>query len=329
MSINEKNKKISIIVPIYNTEKYLKRCLDSIINQEYKNIEIILVNDGSNDGSLKICNMYKEKDKRIIVIDKEHSGVSDIRNIGIKKATGDYIGFVDSDDYIDKDMFKNLINAIEKYKCDISMCDLKETYNTNDESKPCKLKYVKMDKIESLKQLLYDKNIGNYLMVKLFKKELFKNIEFPVGKTYEDISTTYKLFSKVDSIVYIPVPMYHYYQRSDSIVNNKTRESIKNYIQAIFERYYDLKNNIKDLELYNVYSIVNVVIKMSIWAIDIKDCELFNNEIYSYFCKMEKELKYVDEEKLIKIMTDMEKACFYLFKIDKKYLRNFIEEKLK
>ena len=124
---------ISIIVPIYNTEKYLERCLQSILNQSYRNIEIILVNDGSDDNSLAICNKYKDKDKRIIVIDKKHTGVADTRNIGLEKASGNYIGFVDSDDYIDIDMFKKLIVGAEKYKCDISMCDLIETYNTNDE----------------------------------------------------------------------------------------------------------------------------------------------------------------------------------------------------
>ena len=98
--------KISIIVPIYNTEKYLGNCLNSIINQTYKNLEIILINDGSTDNSLSICNNYKNKDNRIKIVNKTHTGVSDTRNIGIKNATGEYIGFVDSDDYIEQDLLK-------------------------------------------------------------------------------------------------------------------------------------------------------------------------------------------------------------------------------
>ncbi len=325
----KQNNKISIIVPIYNTEQYLEQCIQSIIKQEYKNIEIILVNDGSTDNSLNICNKYKNIDNRIIVIDKKHTGVSDTRNTGIKKATGDYIGFVDSDDYIDKDMFKTLINGAEKYQCEISMCDLIETYKVNDETKKNKVKYIIMDKKQALEQLLYDKNIGNYVTVKLFKRKLFENILFPVGRFYEDISTTYKLFEKANKIIYNPVPMYHYYQRSESIVNNITREGINDYINAVFERYYDLKNNQNDLDLYNVYSIVNVVIKMSFWSIKIKDFELFDNEIYNYYCKMEKELNLVDEGKLVSIMTGLEKACFYLFKLDKEYLKNFIKNVIK
>lgn len=226
--------KVSIIVPIYNTEKYLERCLQSLINQDYKNIEIILINDGSNDNSLAICNKYKNKDNRIIVIDKEHTGVADTRNIGLREATGDYIGFVDSDDYIDKDMFKKLVQGAEKYKCEISMCDLIETYNINDEIKEYKLEYIQMDRKQALEQLLYDRNIGNYMTVKLFKRELFDGIQFPIGTLYEDIYTAYKLFNKTDNILYIPIPMYHYYQRSDSIVNNITRESIRTIYKSYF-----------------------------------------------------------------------------------------------
>lgn len=323
------NKKISIIVPIYNMEQYLERCLLSLIHQDYQNLEIILINDGSTDNSINICNKYKKIDNRIIVINKEHSGLSDTRNIGIKKATGDYIGFVDSDDYIDKDMFKNLIEGAEKYQCEISMCDLVETYNPNEKAKRDPLNYIKMNKKQALEQLLYDKNIGNYVIDKLFSKTLFDNISFPIGKLYEDISTTYKLFIKANNIIYIPTTMYYYYQRSDSIVNNITRESILDYINAVFERYYDLKNNYNFSNLYTVYSLVNVVIKMSIWSIKIQDYELFDNTIYDYYCKLEKELYLVDEGNLIKIMTNLEKACFYLLKLDKQYLISFIENKLK
>ena len=322
------NKKISIIMPIYNTEKYLENSIQSILKQEYKNLEILLINDGSNDNSLKICNKFKEQDNRIIVINKKHTGLSDTRNIGIKKATGDYIGFVDSDDYIDKKMFKKLIEGAEKYQCDIAMCDITETYSQNDKEKQQTSEYIKMNKKQAIDQLLYDRNIGNYIVVKLIKKELFKGIEFPVGKLYEDISTTYKLFNRAENIIYIPEEMYHYYQREDSLVNNITNQSIQYYIQAVFDRYYDLKNNYNFLDIYSVYSIVNVVIKMFNWSIRIKDYELFDNEIYNYYCKMQKEIELVDEQKMLSIMTVYEKACFYLLKLDKEYLKNFIEYRL-
>lgn len=320
-------KKISIIVPIYNTGKYLKRCLNSIIEQEYKNIEIILVNDGSNDNSLSICNSYKNKDDRIIVIDKKHTGVADSRNVGIKRATGEYIGFVDSDDYIDKDMYKKLIFISEKCNAEIAMCDLVQTFKQYDKKRKGKEYFMRLNKEQALRLLLYDKYIGNYLWVKIFKKELFDDIKFPTGQIYEDISTTYKLFRKANNLVYLPIKMYHYYQREESICNNKTRKTIKQYLTAIFERYYDLKCTLKseNLQLYNVYSIVNSVIKMSIWAIEIQDYELFYNEILNYFYQIEEEIKLVDELELIKIMSDAEKVCFYLQRIDIESLKKFIE----
>ena len=323
------NKVISIIVPIYNTERYLERCLESIINQEYKNLEIILINDGSEDNSIDICEKYKKTDNRIIIINKEHTGVSDTRNVGLKNATGEYIGFVDSDDYINKEMFKQLIEGAEKFKCDISMCDLIETNSFKNEVCEYKSKNVLMNKKEALEQLLYDKNIGNYMTVKLFRRELMEDIKFPENTFYEDIYVAYKLFQKANNILYIPIPMYNYYQRKDSIVNNVTIQSIQQYLKAVFERYYDLKKTSRGITLYNVYSIVNVVIKMSIWAIKISDFELFDNLIYNYYCKMKKELYLVDEGELVKIMTDLEKACFYLLKLDNSFLKDFIKKYLK
>lgn len=315
--------KISIIVAVYNTENYLEQCIESIINQEYKNLEIILINDGSTDNSLSICNKYKTKDSRIIVVDKPHTGVADTKNHGLEIATGDFIGFVDSDDYINKDMFKHMIVGIEKYNADISMCDLEETTSRNRFNTTNRVNYIEMSQKEALEQLLYDKNIGNYMTVKLFKKEVFKNIKFPVGRLYEDISIAYKLFKNAEKIVYTPTVMYHYYQRKESIVNNKTRHSITEYLNSIFERYYELKN--ENLDLYNVYSIVNVVIKMSVWAIKIGDYELYDNDIYNYYCKVKEELPLIREAELVELMTDFEKASFYVLKLDKECLKNLIQ----
>ena len=124
----KKNNLISIIVPIYNVEKYLKKCIDSIINQTYKNLEIILVDDGSPDNCGKICDEYAKKDNRIKVIHKENGGVSSARNVGVENATGEYIGFVDSDDYIEKDMYEVLINNLKKENADISIISNYEVY---------------------------------------------------------------------------------------------------------------------------------------------------------------------------------------------------------
>lgn len=321
------NKKISIIVPIYNTEEYLEKCINSLINQKYKSIEIILVNDGSTDGSLKICNFYQKKDPRIVVISKKHTGVSDTRNVGIQQATGDYIGFVDSDDYVDPDMFYHLIIGLQKYHAQIAMCDLEETENQTNEKINKNVDYIEMTSKQALQELLYDKNIGNYLVVKLFSKKVFSGIKFPVGRLYEDIAVAYKLFLKATKIVYIPLPMYHYFQRKESIVNHITRKSIEDYLKALFERYYNLKDSSTDLNLYNVYSIVNVVIKMSVWAIRIKDYELYDDTIQEYFNKMKEELVLVKESELMKLFNDFETEAFFLGTKDLGLLREWIKKK--
>lgn len=320
-------KKISIIVPIYNTEMYLARCINSLITQDYQNIEIILVNDGSTDESIAICEQYQKVDSRIIMIDKKHTGVGDTRNVGISRATGDYIGFVDSDDYIDKDMFSCLIIGTEKYHAEIAMCDLKETTQENFQKSHDNIDYIEMNKQQALEQLLYDKNIGNYMTVRLFKSTLFNDIKFPFGKLYEDIHIAYKLFCKATKLVYIPIPMYHYFQRPQSIVNNITRYSIQQYLYAIFERYYHLKEQYKNLNLYNVYSIVNVVIKMSIWSIKIHDYDLYDNEIYHYFHKVEEELFLIDETALIKLLNVTEREYWNLLRKNKDLLRKTIEKR--
>ncbi len=318
-------KKVSIIVPIYNTEKYLERSIDSIIAQSHKNLEIILINDGSSDKSIEICKEYQKKDKRIVVIDKEHTGVSDSRNIGIMKATGDYIGFVDSDDYIEADMFKILVEAAEKHGADISMCDLKET-SKGDEKNTYKVDFVELSKNEALNNLLYDKNIGNYMCVKLFKRKLFENITFPVNQMFEDISVAYKLFNKSNKIIYTNTVLYYYFQRSSSIVNNETRESLTDYLNAVFNRYYDLKNSNDQILLYNVYSIVNVLIRVCKCSIKIKDYELYENIISGkYYEKVKEDLKLVDEIELIKLMDDFERDCFLILKKNREGLRNFME----
>ncbi|MCL2860014.1 MAG: glycosyltransferase [Oscillospiraceae bacterium] len=327
----KKEKLISIIVPIYNTEKYLKKCLDSIINQTYQNLEIILINDGSTDKSYEICKKYKNKDDRIILINKKNNtGQSDARNRGLNIAKGDFIGFVDSDDIIHKDMFKILLNNINNYNCEISMCNILEvedTPNVKIDVKVSKVsKSIKIDRKTALNELLLDREcFRNYPAVKLFKRELFNDIRFPKGRLYEDIRIIYKLFERANNLVYVNDYMYYYIQRKDSVVNNVTEESILEYIDVIFERYYYIKEKYPDLQLNNVYSIVNVVIKMSRWAIRGNFLDLYNGKLKEYHNVLKKELISVDEGELIKLMTNFEKMSLYMLEIDRDIYINVIK----
>lgn len=215
-----KNDLISIVVPIFNMEKYLKKCIESIINQTYTNLEIILVNDGSTDKSANICDEYKKIDKRIKVIHKENGGLSDARNNGIKIAKGKYIGFVDSDDWIDLNMYENMYNEMINSNADIVICGRVIEYGDGKSTKWYNKGRLEMNNIEALISLNSFCCFDMAAWDKLYKTKLFDDIAYPYGKKCEDSYTTYKLFDKCKKIIYLPECYYHYYQREGSISNN-------------------------------------------------------------------------------------------------------------
>ena len=185
-----KNDLISIIIPVYKVEKYLEKCIESVLKQTYTNLQIILVDDGSPDNCGKICDEYDKKDSRIEVIHKANGGLSDARNVGISKAKGRYIGFVDSDDYIKEDMYEILLNLIKKYDADVSICNLYDVIDGNECIRNKENGIREYSRLDILKEVLLDKNIQSYAWNKLYEKELFDEIKYPIGKKYEDIGTT-------------------------------------------------------------------------------------------------------------------------------------------
>ncbi len=253
--------KVSVIVPVYNVENYLEKCLDSIISQTYKNLEIILVDDGSTDSSGKICDSYAKKDKRIKVIHKENGGLSDARNMGLDVASGKFISFVDSDDYIDKRFIEILYNNIIKTKADISICDFVWVYDK-------KIKYNKYSKkrivVEGNRKYDYLYNeysvIGPSQWNKLYKKYIFDDIRFPYGKLCEDQFVIHKELFKAKKVSYILKPLYYYVQRSDSIMHvmNVKRFDV---IDAWMERVdFFHKNKLYEFEIIARKNLVNHII---------------------------------------------------------------------
>lgn len=218
---NDNNAKdlISIIIPVYRVEEYLTKCIDSVIKQKYTNIEIILVDDGSPDNCPKICDEYAKKDSRIKVIHKENGGLSDARNVGINNASGQYISFIDSDDYIDNDYILFLYKCIKENDSDISICThyIEKGNRTINLQNNIKRTY---NNVEALHDMLYSQNIDVSAWGKLYKKELFKNIKFPIGRLYEDSATTYKLLDISNKIVFWGKSKYHYVIRNNSITTN-------------------------------------------------------------------------------------------------------------
>ncbi len=214
------NDLISVVIPIYNVEKYLKRCIDSIIAQTYKNLEIILVDDGSPDTCPKICDDYAKKDERIIVIHKQNGGLSDARNYGIEAAKGHYISFVDSDDYVSKDYIKILYESLKAENSDMAIGGHVVLYPNGKKIN----KYTGDEYREGpetiLKRILYDDGIDLSACSKLYKKELFKDIRFPVGRLYEDAATSFKLIDTANAISVASKPIYHYIIRENSISND-------------------------------------------------------------------------------------------------------------
>lgn len=247
--------KISIIVPCYKVEEFLPRCIDSICNQTYKNLEIILVDDGSPDNCGKICDEYSKKDKRIKVIHKKNGGLSDARNFGIKIATGDYIAFVDSDDYINKNMYHCLYNNLKSTKSDISICGFKKTSSFDENTELEEANKIDVyNKDEAFKNLYNQRAVTTVVAWnKLYKKKIFDNLEYPVGKINEDEAIIHLILEKTKKVVYTPYQYYYYYQRPDSIMNDYKKRNLEIFECFLNRSNYFEKKGWKELQDYNNY----------------------------------------------------------------------------
>ncbi|MBR6965248.1 glycosyltransferase [Candidatus Saccharibacteria bacterium] len=217
------NPKVSVLVAAYNVSEYLEKCLESIAQQTYKELEIIIVDDGSTDDTNQICQQFAKSDSRIKLIQQKNAGLSAVRNAGLKVATGDFVMFVDGDDFIDKRMVEELV----KQNADIVVCGYK-TVPKGDIKAPTNKKLSGQD---AAIELLTEQE--NYMVVswnKLYRRELFKDIKFPIGKKHEDSLTTYKILAAAKTVVYLDKPLYFYVQRSGSIMDKvgiKERLAIK------------------------------------------------------------------------------------------------------
>ncbi|MCI8666540.1 MAG: glycosyltransferase family 2 protein [Dorea sp.] len=221
------NPLISVIVPVYNVEKYLKRCVASILEQTYENLEIILVDDGSSDHSGKICDDISKLDVRVKVVHKENGGLSSARNVGLEEASGDFLTFVDSDDWLDENIYQTCINTFEKYGCDV--VDFKTLLTERKKSQKSSVggKPIIIENESILYDYLYrgqTEKCPFSACRKVYRRALYDDIRFPVGKVNEDIATTFKALSKAGKLIHIEDVGYYYFQNPQSITNGELRK---------------------------------------------------------------------------------------------------------
>lgn len=225
-----KNPKVSVIVPVYRVEKYLHRCVDSILQQTYSNLEVILVDDGSPDRCGIICDDYADKDSRILVIHQENLGISMARNKGLDVSTGEFISFVDSDDYIHHKMIEIMMNNLIEDSADVCICGRHRFPSDSFVNEELLFKNFQEEKRiftkdEALIHLFTDMSFIRYaLWDKIYKKNIYENIFFPEGKYYEDGAITFRLLSKCEKISYISDPFYYYAITPNSITEQKYTE---------------------------------------------------------------------------------------------------------
>lgn len=227
---------ISVIVPVYKVEPYIRQCVDSIVNQTYRNLEIILVDDGSPDACGSICDEYATKDKRIKVFHKQNGGLCDARNYGVARSTGEYLSFVDSDDWIEPDTFEVLVKVADENKADLVNGGVfHNCSNRTVEIPAIETKFA--DTIDSVKALIKGK-MDPGVWAKIYRKSCISNIPFPCGHVFEEHATVYKFFLQADKSLSIAKPLYHYrLRRKYSITETHTMANLYDYWLAHKSRY--------------------------------------------------------------------------------------------
>lgn len=315
---------ISVIVPVYQVEKYLEKCVKSIRKQSYQNLEIILVEDGSPDNCSVLCDALAKIDNRIRVIHKSNGGLSSARNAGLDIATGSYISFIDSDDYIHADMLLELYEKMISLQCEISICNY---YVLNGEKVnvglPSFVETQVYNSEHALLLLIEDEIIKNYACNKLYKSELFEEIRYPDGRNYEDISIMYLLFSRCNRICQIPMCGYYYLIREDSISCNnsweKWRKNSKDMVLGMWERYeYFIEygnNTLKEKSFANLIERMTHNLYASYRVSNWKNVDSIKDFLKEHKKEIEMNLYLTDKNKRLAYIYSAPHLCcrFYVF----------------
>ena len=292
---------ISIIVPVYNVEKYIKRCVDSVISQSYLDWELVLVDDGSTDDSGKICEEYAKKDSRIRCFHKSNGGQASARNLGLENANGEYISFLDSDDWLAESFFKVTVSELIHNDADIVTTNyflyfdsnrIKPVFNQMDSLVIC-------DNKEAMKRLLLNNGTSSSVCARLYKKDLLQGISFQEGMLFEDAAISYQYFLKASRVVFIPEPLMYYFQREGSTMSRRDKKIRLDEIRAAHERYVGVREYYNDEiseiafsdYMFDMIHVVECFIRDGYDLSELREYELFlKNELSKYRYKYNRNL---------------------------------------
>lgn len=304
---------ISIIIPIYNVENYIGKCLESVIKQTYKNIEIILIDDGSNDNSKKICDEYSKKDSRIIVIHKDNEGVSIARNTGLSIAKGEYIGFLDADDYIEYDMYDFLLNSLIKNNADIASCSYNKVFEDKVEKGIGFDKNLILNNSEAIKYTINKDVLFPSVWLKLFKKECIKNIKFESTiKISEDYLFCFNAVCNCNKYIHLGQAKYNYIMRESSAlhtinsINYDSYKVSKLILNKVKKTYPELLECAETKCIEEVINLLNALQKNNDYMVE-KEC-----------------LDFLDNIKIRKNIPNKYKMLLCINKISKNFLKKII-----
>lgn len=293
--------KVSIIIPVYNVEKYIEECLESVIRQTYKNVEVILIDDGSTDKSGKICDIYMNKDSRIKVIHKKNEGAASAKNIGLKNISGTYVMFVDSDDVIDKKCVENKVRVLEETDADIVQTKFLDMFKNNTQKYTSDIKNKLYKKDEFLLEYIKYWECAIFWN-KLYKKEVLKDIEFIEGRCIDDEFFTYKIIQNSKKIVISNTYDYYYRHRKSSVMNDfgHRKKILKDQIDFIYIRFLDIDKKNKSIRAVYLENLVDTYLLLSKDSVmDEETLKYLKHKIRSVLGKI---LTYKFENKILKIL---------------------------
>lgn len=312
------NPLISVIVPVYKVEQYLEKCVESIKKQTYKNLEIILVDDGSPDNCPALCDSLAKTDKRIKVIHKPNGGLSDARNAGINIATGKFITFVDSDDYLNLNFIETLYHNLTETGSDVSICNFQDVYENEEVDTSLKetSKILTFDGSNKFEQLYKDLRLRFVTAWgKLYRKDIFDKVKYPVGKINEDEFVCHHILSLCDKVCYSDVKYYYYLQRQNSIMHQKYSKKNLNIFEALYDRFLFFKENYPKLALNSLYAYLSDI-TVNYYKFDKSVRKELLERFYKALEENKKELKQLSKKRKFKLF--MFKYFRFLFRFYKR-----------